>query len=43
MPFASDAQRRLMYAAANDPKVRKRKKIAKKVAEKFIRDSKGSK
>lgn len=36
MPFKSDAQRRLMYAVASDPKLAKEKGISKEVAEEFI-------
>lgn len=41
MPFKSEKQRRLFYAAANNPKVAKKTGISKEVAEKFIEDSKG--
>lgn len=37
MPFASDAQKRLMFAAAAG----KSDKVPKKVAKKYIADSKG--
>lgn len=36
MPFKSDAQRKLMYAVANNPAVAKKTGISKKVADKFI-------
>lgn len=36
MPFKSEKQRKLFYAAANNPKVRKNTGISKKVAEKMI-------
>lgn len=36
MPFKSDAQRRLMYAVANNPDVAKKTGISKKVADQFI-------
>lgn len=36
MPFKSDAQRRLMYAVANDPKLAKEKGISQAVAHEFI-------
>jgi transposase len=36
MPFKSDAQRKLMYAVANNPAVAKKTGISKAVADKFI-------
>jgi hypothetical protein len=36
MTFKSDAQRKLMYAIANNPAVAKKTGISKKVADKFI-------
>ena len=36
MPFKSDAQRKLMYAVANNPAVAKKTGISKRVADKFI-------
>ena len=36
VPFKSDAQRKLMYAVANNPDVAKKTGISKKVADKFI-------
>lgn len=36
VPFKSDAQKRLMYAVANNPAVAKKTGISKKVADKFI-------
>lgn len=37
MPFKSDAQRRLMYAIVNDPKLAKKHGISLEVAREFIR------
>jgi hypothetical protein len=43
MPFESDKQRRLMYAAAENPEVAKKAGIPQHVARKFIEDSTGHK
>lgn len=39
MPFKSTKQRKLFYAAANNPEIRKKMGITKKEAEKMIKDS----
>lgn len=36
MPTVSRAQQKLMFAAKKDPKLRKKKGIAKKVADEFV-------
>lgn len=36
MPIKSKAQQRLMYAAANDPKVAKKTGVSQEVAKEFI-------
>lgn len=41
MPFKSEKQKRLMYAAAKNKSVARRKGISQAVAKKFIADSKG--
>ena len=41
MPFRSKSQKRLFYAAANNPKIAKKTGLSKEVAEKFIEDSQG--
>jgi len=41
MPFESDKQRRMMYAAAEDPAVAKKMGISQEEAAKFIKDSGG--
>jgi len=43
MPFKSQAQRNLFYAAENDPEVRKRTGISKGVAKKFTEHDEGGK
>jgi hypothetical protein len=43
MPFKSQAQRNLFYAAENDPEVRKRTGISKGVANKFTAHDEGGK
>ena len=43
MPFKSQAQRNLFYAAENDPEVRKRTGISKGVAKKFTEHDSGGK
>jgi len=43
MPFKSQAQRNLMFAAKNDPKVRKRTGISKKTAEDLTEHDTGGK
>ncbi len=43
MPFKSDAQRRLMYAVAEDPKLAKEKGIPQSVAHEFIAADKAEK
>lgn len=43
MPMQSEAQRRMMHAAANDPKVAKKLKISRKVATKFAKHDQGGK
>lgn len=43
MPMQSEAQRRMMHAAANDPKVAKKLKISRKVAKRFAKDDQGGK
>lgn len=40
MPPVSEAQRRLMHAAANDPAVAKRTGVPRKVAKEFAADDK---
>jgi hypothetical protein len=41
MPFQSDQQRKMMYAAADDPAVAKKMGISQDAARKFIADSGG--
>lgn len=43
MPIISQAQRRLMHAAAKDPKVRKRTGVSAKVAREFVKSDKPGK
>lgn len=43
MPFKSEKQRRLMYAAKTDPGVRKRYGIKKKAAVKMVAHDRASK
>lgn len=43
MPPRSEAQRRLMWAAENNPAVRKRTGITKSVADEFTQADKGGK
>lgn len=40
MPFKSDAQRRFMFAAANNPKAKKEMGISQEQAKRFIAHSK---
>ena len=43
MPFKSQAQRNLMFAAKNDPDVRKKTGISQETAEKFTDHDEGGK
>lgn len=43
MPFRSEAQRRLMYAAAQNPEVAKKTGVPQSVANKYIAESHGKK
>jgi hypothetical protein len=41
MPFKSEKQKKLFYAAAHNPEIARKRGISQEVAEKYIRDSEG--